>query len=309
MPVECPLCGYGKAESLESNEYKDRDGQAYNCKRCGKFFIAGSFVCFISQMDVHPIIWAWVREKTEFGENVPEFFGETIDEMMKILKVPNVTQKTYKLMKAYERRSKYPGQKVSLDPKHDFTLAWLNNVEEFKYFFKSLVERGLLADPGVVNANVQETLITHKGWEYLAEHESQPPDTNIVFVAMDFKEEMETAWSEGIKPAIEEAGYEPIRVDKKPHTDWIESEIIRRIKESKFVVADITGQNEGVYFEAGYAMGLGRTVIITVRKDDSKNVHFDASHIRQIRWKDTAELNKGLYETICAVIGEGSKKK
>jgi nucleoside 2-deoxyribosyltransferase len=74
-----------------------------------------------------------------------------------------------------------------------------------------------------------------------------------------------------------ERGYTAYRVDEEPHSDNIIFRIMAEIKNSRFVVADVTEQKNGVYFEAGYALGLGLPVIWTVRKDDAKNVHFDTA--------------------------------
>jgi hypothetical protein len=40
------------------------------------------------------------------------------------------------------------------------------------------------------------------------------------------------------------------------------------IRRSRFVVADYTGQRNGVYFEAGFGLGLGLVVIPTCRADE-----------------------------------------
>ena len=47
----------------------------------------------------------------------------------------------------------------------------------------------------------------------------------------------------------------------------------RSTKECRFVVADVTNHRNGVYFEAGYAMGMGLPVIWMCHKDDMKEAH------------------------------------
>ena len=84
---------------------------------------------------------------------------------------------------------------------------------------------------------------------------------------MWFDQCIDDAWNFGFKPALETVGYLPHRVDIVPHIDRIDAKIQAEIKESRFLVADVTGQRQGVYFEAGYAMGLGLPVVWTVRKD------------------------------------------
>lgn len=71
------------------------------------------------------------------------------------------------------------------------------------------------------------------------------------------------------------------------------------------MVCDLTGYRGGVYWEAGFAYGLGREVIYTCREDwvkpqiskykDSEGkeieiirqgIHFDLEHRNRIEWKD-----------------------
>ena len=60
----------------------------------------------------------------------------------------------------------------------------------------------------------------------------------------------------------------------------------------KFVIADCTLQRPGVYFEAGFALALGRTLVWTCREDDFKNVHFDTRQYPHIVWTTLDDLRK-----------------
>ena len=77
------------------------------------------------------------------------------------------------------------------------------------------------------------------------------------------------------------------------------------IKNSRFVVADATDQRPGVYFEAGYAMGLGLPVLWSVREDDLQNVHFDTRQYNHIVWETPEDLRDQLAKRIAAVLGDG----
>ncbi|SRR6266478_9216932 len=79
--------------------------------------------------------------------------------------------------------------------------------------------------------------------------------------AMSFAAEMSEFYDKAIEPAVRQAGYEPIRVDRREHANSIDDEIIGNIRKARFMGADFTGQRAGVYFEAGMMNGLGRTVV------------------------------------------------
>ena len=84
---------------------------------------------------------------------------------------------------------------------------------------------------------------------------------------------------------------------------------IARIRECRFVVADATEHKNGVYFEAGYAMGMGLPVIWMCHKDDMDKAHFDTSHLNHIVWDDVGELRRSLANRILALIGRGPRRK
>ena len=79
---------------------------------------------------------------------------------------------------------------------------------------------------------------------------------------MWLSEELNEAYENGIRAGIKDAGFTPFRVDKREHNDKIDDLIVAQIRKSRFVVADFTscdkqGARGSVYFEAGFAIGLG----------------------------------------------------
>ncbi|MBK6422872.1 MAG: hypothetical protein IPF77_11770 [Gemmatimonadetes bacterium] len=121
-------------------------------------------------------------------------------------------------------------------------------------------------------------------------------------MAMWFAPELEAAWSEGFAPGITDAGFSPVRVDLVEHNGKICDRIIAEIRRSGLLVADFTGQRGGVYFEAGYAMGLGIPVIWTCRHDDASKLHFDTRQYNHIIWQTPQELREKLRDRILATV-------
>lgn len=95
---------------------------------------------------------------------------------------------------------------------------------------------------------------------------------------------------------------DPVRVDDLYGTDVIVDSIFRIIEESKLVVADITGRNANVLYEAGLAHGRSRDVVFLTQDQD--RVPFDIQRIRYIRYEPsdrglktlTTELNRTVVE-------------
>ena len=156
--------------------------------------------------------------------------------------------------------------------------------------------------------------VTIDGYSRIGDLEPQV-DSAQAFVAMWFSNEMKKVYEEGIKPAIEDAGYKSMRIDRKPDLDKIDDEIIGEIRRSLFLIADMThgddGARGGVYYEAGFAYGLGKPVIYTCREDMIEKIHFDTRQYDHIRWEEEnlEALRKQLCDRILARIGEGPERR
>ena len=132
------------------------------------------------------------------------------------------------------------------------------------------------------------------------------------FVAMWFDPSMNEVYEDGIKPAIEAAGYKPHKIDQEAFLGPIVDRIVAEIRKSRFVVADFTtspecGDRGGVYYEAGFAHGLGIPVIHTCRKDSMKALHFDTNHLNHLIWTTPEELKHRLKYWIEATIEPGPR--
>lgn len=124
-----------------------------------------------------------------------------------------------------------------------------------------------------------------------------------VFVAMSFALDLEDNYIIGIEPALKELGFNPIRVDKVQHNEKIDTKIFQLIAKSRFVIADFTGQRAGVYYEAGYAAGLGLPVVQICKSSDLEKLHFDIKTINTLKFDTPSKLRPELIEHIEKTIG------
>lgn len=122
------------------------------------------------------------------------------------------------------------------------------------------------------------------------------------FVAMWFAPSMEEIYQVGIYKPLKDLGFNPIRVDRVEHNDRIDQKIFDLIRRSRFVVSDITGQRGGVYYEAGFASGLGLPVIQSCKSDDFAKRHFDVLTINTIVYNTPQELAEQLVDRVQGTI-------
>jgi nucleoside 2-deoxyribosyltransferase len=97
-----------------------------------------------------------------------------------------------------------------------------------------------------------------------------------------------------------------LRIDTKKFNDKICDHIVAEIRRSRFMIADVTRHRRAVYFEAGYAIGLGLEVIWTCRGDHMKRAEriFDTRQYNHIVWTTHEDLREKLKDRILATIGK-----
>ncbi len=175
-----------------------------------------------------------------------------------------------------------------------------------RYLVENLRGRGLLTYQG---ERWQLPVLSPAGYAPIEEHLARNMESPIGFCAMWFDDEVLPLWTISIAPGIEAAGYEPLRLDHHEHNNRIDEEIIASIRRARFVVADLTMHRQGVYFEAGLAMGLGLPVIWMVRDDNLQDTHFDNRQFNFIVWSagELGAARDRIQNRIEATIGKGPR--
>lgn len=119
----------------------------------------------------------------------------------------------------------------------------------------------------------------------------QPSLRTSVFVACAFGyEEIDQLYSNNLAQACETLGYTPVRVDMNEPSQTITELMMDSVTEAACVIADLTHARPSVYFEVGYAHGLGVPLLLTCRKDhhrgksDAARIHFDLEQYKISYW-------------------------
>ena len=253
----------------------------------------------------------WILDRNRAGETFPMVNGSALDAARSRRDLP-MTAKRERMLKALGVVNSRPGRWLDAQRVGIFVLPWIEaeSVDEGAFMIDQFVQDGFLAVRGL------EIGLTAPGFEAIDSLKSAGAETKQAFVAMWFGPEMLPVYDEGIAPAVRDAGYEPFRIDRKEHVNKIDDEIIAEIRASRFLIADFTcplittadgatvgNPRGGVYYEAGFAQGLGTPVIWMAREDTIEHVHFDTRQFAHILWKEPGDLRKSLYNRIAAVIG------
>ena len=113
-----------------------------------------------------------------------------------------------------------------------------------------------------------------------------------VFIACAFgKQEIDDLTMNSFFPACEKHDFKPVRIDMSEPHQTITERMMEEITGAACVIADLTYARPSVYFEVGYAVGLGIPVILTCNKThfngekDDQRVHFDLEQYKISYWE------------------------
>jgi hypothetical protein len=316
--TNCPI--WGTPANLISSELSEM--REYYSPRAG-----GRFKVHRDTIDDNPIrstnqrvsISLWIAEKNSQSNEIPFITDDNFSYISSYNRL-NTSSMRDRFLSFF--KSIRPGQTVPFnedvsvfdinDDYHTDLLLANIGAESFREG-AALLE--IMHEDNVVVHRISYIRFTSKGYSAIDKMISNS-ESHKVFVAMWFDKSMEHAWRLGIKPAIEDCGYIPVRIDKVEQNGKIDDAIISEIKKSRFLIADFTCPisqfNElikyeprgGVYYEAGFAHGLGLEVIFTCRDDMLNALHFDTRQFAHILWSDPQELRRQLCNRIGATVGD-----
>lgn len=102
----------------------------------------------------------------------------------------------------------------------------------------------------------------------------------FVFVLMPFDESFDDVYKFGIKQTCNILNAYCERVDEQIFSERILDRIYNQISKADVLIADMTGRNANVFYEVGFAHGVGRHVILLTQ--DSNDIPFDFKHFPHI---------------------------
>ncbi|WP_051280464.1 hypothetical protein [Anaerovorax odorimutans] len=259
------------------------------------------------------LISGLIREKNDLNLQMEIISHKNIMSLANDALVPKtIMQKLDKILLFYYRNSEIFGQKLIINVNKDtpYAIGYTKSKKEFIDMVDTLI--GLrLFNCISKGGGFREFSISLSGMMKAEELQTRNIASKQVFVAMGFNEDLLEACEKAIKPACSQLKFDALLISEIEHNGDITDKIIAEIKTSKFVITDFTYNNEGAYFEAGYAQGRGLEVIRTCKKewfegeddDGIKNhLHFDINHYNFILWENYEDLKLKLINRIKATI-------
>lgn len=314
--MNCKIWSEEEANLLESaGDYDVLD----SLRAGGAYWISGTASGQVLSLNslAKRLLTTWLCEQRRAGVEIPKITSDVIELLKSRQPLPIVSRMT--------RALEYLGKKITQlgdriafgrQSAHHTMMLFAEtesqSLQELQQIMSMLKETGAV-EGAFFTEGGGSVRPTAQGWRELDSLRQPRSGSSQAFVAMWFNEKVDSAYTHGIAPALSAMGYQPVRIDQKEHNNKIDDEIIAEIRRSRFLVADFTCETGkvrgGVYYEAGFAQGLGIPVIWTCKDTSLADLHFDTRQYAHIVWKDVLDLYLQLRNRIGATIGEGPLPK
>lgn len=289
----CPVCGNGQCRLTSLGA---RWGTpVHDCPRCGRFVLVGpahtTIVALLERGKLDRSVLSHIIRKSQrdtpleiFQEDLPAYRNlgslPTPREQSEafILCVGNnqVSPEAWASNATNEALAASIGSRISAN---EGAFQWLlNEIKDEGWF--TIHPSGIQGRPAF--------RLSIKGWNLHEELRRRTIVSRNAFMAMQFGDAtLEAMLEKCFKPAVARAGFELRPLYEGQGAGLIDNQIRTAIRAARFVIADLSHDNNGAYFEAGFAEGLGLPVIYTCERNkfDEKKTHFDTNHMVTVPWE------------------------
>ena len=277
------------------------------CPRCGEYKITDDLYHLIDDskfLTDRYLLSGLVRELNDSKE-YPRFSRQNIEQLKDNYPVPrasDVEGKAKKFLERLKARTEYFGNSVEFYYDRDYPLAYAKNDTEFHALLKFLNEKRLVSFEFLSSMCIATLLVD--GWTLISNFESKNKTSEQGFIAVWLHESMDKS-IDAMEEAITEAGYIPLCIRDEHFSEKIMDKALGEIRKSRFLVVDLTGARNSVFFEAGFAFGLNIDVIYVYKNSlDGSGLppEFYVRHYQCYKYKDETELKEILKNAISARI-------
>ena len=293
MTRNCPVCKTTLKDEGRSWQSDNKYGKYFSCDMCGEFILTDTLI-----EDMKPSmentdkasLLSHVIRKMQKGSRYVFLTTYDVDNILKNAKLPNPGEQASNFIIWLGENLPGPGETIWVEPSKYQSIMGAKTPNGFGLVLKHLF------NTGIVVGNLSEAInapgrahvtLSMKGWDYYDELKRGHIASRNAFMAMKFGDAtLDIIYGSYFKPAVEKAGFNLFKLDDKPKAGLIDNRIRVEIRTSSFLISDLTHDNPGAYWEAGFAEGLGKPVIYTCEKGKflRERTHFDTNHNMTVVW-------------------------
>lgn len=299
----CPICK--TVLQTEKDQLTTGDYEAFDCPRCGKYKVSRTLLTelpsLLADKEKRSLLSYTIR-KMQAGIEAP-FLTSYLAETILKNELPSLSDQMNNLI-LWVGGNSDPGEKIVKRIEIFQTIMGAKNQDGADFVIEYL-GRALINRDGT--KELLRIQLTMPGWEYYNKLKLGAIICRRAFMAMKYHDEdLEWMFEKCFMPAVKATGFDLYRLDKDPKAGLIDDQLRVEIRTSRFLISDLTHDNAGAYWEAGFAEGLGKPVIYICEKQkfEKNKTHFDTNHQKTFTWEKEKpeEILKQLKATIRATL-------
>lgn len=268
-PAICWVCELGRTVTSHYQENNADDGLHCYCPNCGDFTLDATACEFLAGDDCQSpraiaVLSHAIYRMHSSGES-PKLDARSIALILKKNELPGFSEQADNLVKWLGSVLVERGVGTLWKLEDDLLKGRVGAIENEGVLN---IARLLVKEEDFGGDEGKGFSLTSKGWERYERILREGPRTNTAFMAMAFREPgVKPFYEKYVKKAVKCSGFVLNTVEEEPKTGSIVARIISGIRDAPFVIADLTGKRDNVFWEAGYAEALGKPVIYTCKTD------------------------------------------
>ena len=299
---QCPICrpNYSGTALVEGLG----DALRFNCNVCGVFVASNTVLKSVlgsaENLTIvqRAILSHRIRIESDAGR-VAEIDTNSISDIIEGASLPSVSLQAKRLIESIGNQINKTGLEIAMRD-GEFVRAGCLNSALGQQLVRDLVGSGEIVAGGnidyideITSSNIltKGYALSLSGWEEFEFLKSGKFSGNYAFIAMKFNDEiLDPFISTNVKEAVKDAlGFQVVDLRDVSQAGIIDNLMRAQIRDSAFVLVDLSHDNSGAYWEAGYAEGLGKPVIYLCEKNkfEEKQTHFDTNHCTTVVWEES----------------------
>lgn len=314
----CPVCL--SVYSAPASVSEEGGGLHVNCPSCGQFaveeeawkdYLRPNSHGAKSLTNYHRARLSYRINRTRIDQGVrkPKIYSSDIEGFIADgCPGPNPSEQAANIIKFVGDEISRTGERLPALPQNLYAIVGSGSPDFARSLVFELKQNGWL--DGVEQRKDNHTIplsainLSLAGWErYEAERRGRFSGS-YGFLALKFGVgQLDSFINDVLKPSIREGiGYELVDMRDVSRAGIIDNLMRSQIRDSSFVIADLTHDNPGAYWEAGYAEGLGKPVVYICEKAkfSETKTHFDTNHCTTVLWsnQDSDDFRKEIVATL-----------
>jgi hypothetical protein len=291
MVTSCPVCDEAAKTWRPSG---GRDGVQFECLRCYRYELTRTAAAILPGLVSNDArrraaLSHAIRKLHQQNPEPPIIGSELLKALLEETTLPDARQQLDNLTLVIgDDLGPEPAKVIALNRAEIISLVGAITQDDVRWLVAAGREQGIFGKPWQPDAPPLAANLTIAGWERYADLKRATVQTRLAFMAMPFGyEDLDTAFRACFRPAVAATGFQLRRLDESPPAGLIDDRLRVEIRRSRFLITDLTQENRGAYWEAGFAEGIGLPVIYTCERKwfEEKKTHFDTNHHHTIVWE------------------------